>query len=94
MSSRPAMFFGRISFSLYLVHYIPLKMSLWARQTIFSELGLPGRVACLIAILLVCVGLAVLTHRYLEVRFQNYARNLLRAKHGHPATRPTHMKTA
>ncbi len=81
MSSGPAMFLGRISFSLYMIHYVPLKISLWLLQTRFAESSLTFRIFCLIATAVICLALAILTHRYLELRFQRYARVLLRGPH-------------
>jgi peptidoglycan/LPS O-acetylase OafA/YrhL len=77
MSSGPAMFLGRISFSLYMIHYVPLKMSLWLLQTQLGGSSLTTRLACLVAIPLLCLGLAVATHQWLEVPFQRQARAVL-----------------
>ncbi len=85
LSSRPAMFLGRISFSLYMIHYIPLKLSLWLLQTQLDGTGLATRVACLAAVVVVCLVLAALTHRFLELRFQRYARLVLGTS---PGVRP------
>jgi peptidoglycan/LPS O-acetylase OafA/YrhL len=78
LSSRPAMFLGRISFSLYMIHYVPLKMSLWLLQTRLADSGLAVRVACLISVAGLCLCLAVATHLFLELRFQRYGRLVLR----------------
>ena len=77
MSSRLAMFFGRISFSLYMIHYVPLKLSLWLLQTQFATAGIGFRIVCLVAIVAICLVLAVATHHYIELRFQRYARGVL-----------------
>lgn len=82
LSSRPAMFLGRISFSLYMIHYVPLKMSLWLLQTRLQDTSLSVRVLCLVTIVVFCLALAVATHRYLELPFQRYARTVLRKGHG------------
>ena len=78
MSSKPAMFLGRISFSLYMIHYIPLKISLWLRQTAFVDSSLGFRIFCVIAVAAICLVLAMATHHYLELRFQRYARTVIR----------------
>lgn len=79
LSSRPIMFLGQISFSLYMIHYIPLKVSLWLLQTTsLSDAGLPIRIGCLVGLLLFCLGLAIVVHDQIELRFQRLARNLLR----------------
>jgi peptidoglycan/LPS O-acetylase OafA/YrhL len=77
LSSGPAMFLGRISFSLYMVHYIPLKLSLWLLSTRLADAGLAPRVACLAAIPPLCLALAVVTHRAIELPFQRLARDVL-----------------
>ena len=78
MSSRLAMFLGRISFSLYMIHYVPLKLSIWLLQTQFAAAGLGFRIFCLVAIVVLCLVLAVATHHYVEIRSQRYARQILR----------------
>ncbi len=80
LASRPALWLGRISFSLYLIHYVPLKLSLWLLQTRLADSGLGLRIACLAAIPLICLVLAVLTYRWLELPFQRYARTALRRR--------------
>lgn len=80
MTTRPVMFAGRISFSFYLIHFIPLKLSLWLLQTQFPEASLAVRLACLVALVAFCVVAAMVTHRFLEVPFQRAARHLLRAQ--------------
>jgi peptidoglycan/LPS O-acetylase OafA/YrhL len=77
LETRPAMFLGRISFSFYLIHYIPLKLSVWLLQTYFSETTLAFRVSFLVALVTSLVVLATLTHRFLEVPFQRLARRML-----------------
>jgi len=84
LSSRPAMFLGRISFSLYMVHYVPLKMSLWLSKTTFADSGLTVRVACLVAVVGICLALAMITHHYVELPSQRLARGLLRGGRGAP----------
>lgn len=78
MSSKTAMFLGRISFSFYMVHYLILKISLWLLQTQYPGIGYPIRVLCLITVVLICVGIAMITHYLLELPLQAYARSILR----------------
>jgi peptidoglycan/LPS O-acetylase OafA/YrhL len=78
LSGRVSMFLGRISFSLYMVHYVPLKMSLWLSQTMFAESGLAVRIVCLISVAGICLALAMITYRFVELPLQRYARAFLR----------------
>ena len=85
LSSRPAMFLGRISFSLYMIHYVPLKVALWLLQdTALGASSLAVRTACLCGVLLLCFGLAIIVHDQLELRFQRLARKVLRRRSGTP----------
>ncbi len=79
MTTRSAMFMGRISFSFYLIHFIPLKVSLWLLQTQFAHADLAFRLLCLVVLVASCVLLAAATHHFLEVPFQRAARHLLHA---------------
>ena len=93
LESRPALFLGRISFSFYLVHYIPTRLSLW-----LFDLGLHGsplwlRAGCVVALGVFCVGAATLLHRWVELPSQRLARHVLASAHGgraapHPARGP------
>lgn len=78
LSSGPAMFLGRISFSLYMIHYIPLKLSLWVLQTHLDTASLELRVACLVAIPVICIGLAMIAYNAVELPFQRLARSIVR----------------
>lgn len=80
LSSGPAMFLGRISFSLYMIHYIPLKLSIWALQTHLGAASLGLRVACLLALPLICIGLALIAYNVVELPFQRFARSIARRK--------------
>jgi peptidoglycan/LPS O-acetylase OafA/YrhL len=82
MSSAPMMFLGRISFSLYIIHYVPLKISVWLLQTQFPQATLPMRAAIVVAIPAIIVLLAMLTHAAVERPFQRYARDVLRRRPG------------
>lgn len=70
MESRPAMFMGKISFSFYMIHYIPLKLALWLLVTRFANTRLGFRVAFLVALVASCVGLAIATFYLFEQPFQ------------------------
>ncbi len=88
LSSGPAMFLGRISFSLYMIHYVPLKLSLWASQTYLDTASFAERVACLIAIPFICIALALIAYHAVELPFQRYARSIVRRE------RDTHLHSA
>jgi len=78
LTTRPAMFFGRISFSFYMVHYVPLKMAIWLLQTGQIGEALSTRLFVLVAVVLACLVLALGAYHGLELRFQRYAREILR----------------
>jgi peptidoglycan/LPS O-acetylase OafA/YrhL len=82
MASRPVMFLGKISFSFYLIHYLPLKISIWLLETSDRELGLGVRIAALIAVPAICLIGAMLMYRYIELPIQHLARQLLRRSPG------------
>jgi peptidoglycan/LPS O-acetylase OafA/YrhL len=78
MESRPVMFMGRISFSFYMIHYIPLKLSLWLLATRFTGTGLGFRAAFLVALAGSCVLLATATFYLFELPFQRLGSQILR----------------
>jgi acyltransferase len=84
MESRPIMFLGQISFSFYLVHYIPLKLSLWLFETGSHKLGLAIRIMVLVLMPLICIAMAMLMYQYLERPTQRLARRLLGRKQQRP----------
>lgn len=79
-SSGPAMFLGRISFSLYMIHYIPLKLSIWLLQTRLDTASFEVRVACVVAIPLICIAIAMVAYYAIELPFQRFARSIVRRK--------------
>jgi peptidoglycan/LPS O-acetylase OafA/YrhL len=84
LSSGPAMFMGRISFSFYMIHYVPLKISIWLAQTTFADSGLSTRIFCLVSVAGICLVLAVITYRYVERPLQRYARSVSMGSRGVP----------
>jgi peptidoglycan/LPS O-acetylase OafA/YrhL len=78
LSSGPAMALGRISFSFYLVHYVPLKVALWQSQTTFADSSLPVRILLLVSAACACLILAVITYYAVELPLQRHARAILR----------------
>ena len=86
LSSKLMVFLGKISFALYMVHYVPLKMSLWLLpESAVADVGLQSRIVCLVGIVALCFGLAVIVHHHVELRFQRYARLVLRQPGKRPA---------
>jgi peptidoglycan/LPS O-acetylase OafA/YrhL len=77
VESRVVMFMGQISFSFYLIHYIPLKLALWLFETAPHRLSLGSRIVVLVAMPVVCVAMATLMYRYLERPTQRMARRIL-----------------
>lgn len=80
LESPLALFLGRISFSFYLVHYIPLRLSLWLFETRLHEAPLWLRVCCLVALFGLCIGAATALQRWFEVPCQHLARRVLRSQ--------------
>ena len=72
LSSPPAMFLGRISFPLYLVHVTAL---LWLRSTVAGAPIRPAEGAVLIlGCVACCIGLATLLHHLVERPCHRFAR--------------------
>lgn len=77
LSSRPAMFFGKISFSLYLVHATPLLLLEWAFQTgqlPSTPLIMNAGVICCVVFV---IGLSTLLHYGVERPCQRLGHNLV-----------------
>jgi peptidoglycan/LPS O-acetylase OafA/YrhL len=88
LSSRAAVFLGSISFSFYLVHYIPLRLALFVFPRYFAETPLALRLAALTATVAFCIVSAMALHRWVEVPFQRLARGARRARPVGTALRP------
>lgn len=78
LSSRPAMFLGKISFSLYLVHITPLLLLEWAFQT-----GHFPATPVLIATGIICyfvlvIGLSIILHYGIERPCQRFGHSYLK----------------
>ena len=74
MSSQPVVFLGKISFSFYMVHIIPLNLFMWVIADRLSALGLGARIAMLAGVALACLGCAMFTYRFVELPFQRLGR--------------------
>jgi peptidoglycan/LPS O-acetylase OafA/YrhL len=75
----PVMFLGQISFSLYLVHYVPVRLYHWTVETQLPALAQPARLALLAATLAGSFLLAVAAWRWVELPAQRLGRRLSRA---------------
>jgi peptidoglycan/LPS O-acetylase OafA/YrhL len=75
----PVMFLGQISFSLYLVHYVPVRLYHWTVETQLPALAQPARLALLAATLGASFLLAVAVWRWVELPAQRLGRRLSRA---------------
>jgi peptidoglycan/LPS O-acetylase OafA/YrhL len=74
LASRPAMFLGRISFPLYLVHVTPL---LWlVSRYRFAHLGPVAGAGLILAYVAGCLALAALLHRFVERPSHGWIRRL------------------
>jgi peptidoglycan/LPS O-acetylase OafA/YrhL len=94
LSSRPAMFLGRISFPLYLVHVTPL---LWlVSHYRLAPLGPTAASGLIAAYIAGCLGLASLLHHLVERPSHGWIRRWLRPASGPrlrlPAVEPPHIK--
>lgn len=84
MTARPVMFLGRISFSFYIIHLIPLDLFAWLSAE--PPMGLPwyARIAALVMLVVLTVLLASLTYRFVEKPFQRLGRRVA----AHPVAVP------
>ncbi len=105
LASRPAVFLGRISFSFYLIHYMPLQLSLWAYGGRLAASPLWVRVACLLVVAAFCVAAAAALQRWFELPCQRLARRILdrsrsvravsaAGPYGRPTARAREVETA
>ncbi len=92
LSSRPAMFFGKISFSLYLVHITPLLLFEWAFQTGQFPSTSFTVITGVICYFMVVIGLSILLHHGIERPCQRLGHRFL--KTGVPVATDTVGKVA
>jgi peptidoglycan/LPS O-acetylase OafA/YrhL len=80
VTSRPSMFLGKISFSFYLIHIIPLDFFLWWTETAGATWnpGLVVKLAILVALAGGCIFLAAVTYQFVEKPFQQLGRHITR----------------
>jgi peptidoglycan/LPS O-acetylase OafA/YrhL len=93
LSSRPMQFLGRISYSLYLVHLIPLYLVLYA----LSRTALPREAQILILFTGTFVGgilLAEFATRYVEAPFRRLRTRSVRGSRNHPMALPGTLQQA
>jgi peptidoglycan/LPS O-acetylase OafA/YrhL len=74
MKSRPCMFLGRISFSFYIVHIIPLNLFAWIIGDRILGFSTDAKMIVIGGIIGTCISLAVLTYKFVEVPFQRLGR--------------------
>ena len=77
LSSRPAMFFGKISFSLYLVHSTPLLILEWMFQTGRFPATPVVIITGVICYYMLVIGLSTLLHHGIERPCQRFGHRLL-----------------
>jgi peptidoglycan/LPS O-acetylase OafA/YrhL len=70
MRSRPVMFLGKISFSFYMTHLIPLNLFLWASDGRVQHFGNVLKCCALAGISITCVLIATFTYKLVELPFQ------------------------
>jgi peptidoglycan/LPS O-acetylase OafA/YrhL len=76
MTSPLVMWLGRISFSLYIIHLIPLDLFDWLLSRYESDLSRPVSVAMLAVAASLPFALAAFTHRLVEQPFQRLGRRI------------------
>ena len=80
LSSRPAMFLGKISFSLYLLHVTPLLLLEWAFQTGQFPPTPANIITGVICYFVLVIGLSVLLHYGIERPCQRFGHSFLKAR--------------
>jgi peptidoglycan/LPS O-acetylase OafA/YrhL len=78
MTSSPIMFLGKISFSFYMVHIIPLSLFVWVLTDRTQGLGFLTKLLALACMPVACVALAMLTYEFIEIPFQRLGRKVVR----------------
>jgi peptidoglycan/LPS O-acetylase OafA/YrhL len=78
LASPVAMFLGRISFPLYLIHVMAL---MWLRYLIQSQhIGWPYAALCLVLYVVIVMGAAYALHLFVERPFQRWSHSLVRRR--------------
>ena len=76
LETRAALFMGRISFSFYLVHFLLIQIALWSLGGWLTAQDLPIRVAGLLTLCAICVGVAMLCYETIERPSQRLGRRM------------------
>ena len=76
LTSRTSMFLGKISFSFYMVHLIPLDLFVWLTSVEKWQFGVATKLALLAALAISAVLLSVVTYMLVEVPFQRLGRRV------------------
>ena len=74
LASRPVFWLGEISFSLYMIHSLPIDLASW----LVVQGTLPASPALLLAAVAVSIVLAALTFHLVETPFRRLGRAMLR----------------
>jgi peptidoglycan/LPS O-acetylase OafA/YrhL len=76
VTTGPIMFLGKISFSFYMIHIIPLNLFEWMLQDKIQEFGILVRLFSLAWIALACLAIAWCTYELVELPFQRVGRKV------------------
>jgi peptidoglycan/LPS O-acetylase OafA/YrhL len=83
ITSRPVTFLGKISFSFYMTHVIPLNLFIWALDGRVQKFNIVLKFGAVAGLAIACVLIAIFTYRVVELRFQKFGQkcssNLLHA---------------
>ena len=77
LSSRPMLRMGRISFSFYLIHLIPIEVFAYLSETVFSGSSVAGKAVLILAGIFVPYILALLAYKYIESPCQSLGREVM-----------------
>ena len=77
ISVKPLRYFGRISYSMYIIHFIVISWLAYFNFVDFCENYFFNYVQRLGAVLLFSMLLSTITYRYIEIPFQNWAKKII-----------------
>lgn len=80
LSSRPAMFLGRISFSFYLVHFLLISFIAWTSGDWLAAQSLGICAAGLCGVALLCLGIGFVCYEFVERPSQRLGRRIVAAR--------------
>lgn len=85
LETRPSLYLGKISFSFYLSHFLIIDIISWSASHWLMVQGLPTKCVALIAIILLCLGVASFLYHWVErpsQRFGHYLNGLSERRAG------------